>query len=167
MDEAQATASGRGPAQSGKQTNECADCETYKSGWQRAVADYQNLQREVAHQRSDWAAMSEAQIIGDFLPIYDNFKKAFSSSGKQEDSWSKGIGFIMKQFGDVLRAHDVEEIKTVGEMFDATKHEAVGEEETPSTSSGQAEHTIIREVDGGYMMKGKVLKVAKVVIAKS
>jgi molecular chaperone GrpE len=143
---------------------ECAD---YKSGWQRAVADYQNLQKETSRQRADWAAMSEAQILEAFLPVYDNFKKAFAATpGTINDEpgtnqWAKGIGFIMKQFGDILKAHGVEEIKTVGELFDATQHEAAGEEDSEEKS-----HTIIREVDGGYVMKGKVLKVAKVIIAK-
>ena len=149
-------------------------CDEYKQGWQRAVADYQNLQKETARQRGEWAAMSEAHILEEFLPVYDNFKKAISHTfvtnsdrGKpiansQELNWMKGIEFIMKQFGDVLRAHDIEEIKTVGAMFDATRHESVGEE-----ASDAPEHTIVREVDGGYMMKGKVLKVAKVIVAKS
>jgi molecular chaperone GrpE len=132
----------------------------YKDGWQRALYDYQNLQKEVARQRSEWATMSELQILEEFLPVYSNFKKAFESN-KEDTSWSKGIGFIMKQFGDVLRNHGIEEMKTVGELFDASKHEIVGEE-----LSEQPEHVILKEIDTGYTMKGKVIKVAKVVVAK-
>src|SRR3989338_2672735 len=103
-----------------------------------------------------------------------NFKKAFvsvpnvveesqteSSDGKKWLNWSQGIGYIMKQFGDILKAHQIEEIKTVGEMFDPRMHDSVGEE-----VSEMPEHTIIREIDGGYIMKGKVVKVAKVIVAK-
>ena len=136
------------------------ECLEYKAGWQRALSDYQNLQKDVARQRGEWAAMSEAQILEEFLPVYDNFKKAFVAA-HEDGAWAKGIGFIMKQFGEVLKSHGIEEIKTVGEVFDATRHESVGEEESEAET-----HTIIREVDGGYMMKGKVLKVAKVIISK-
>lgn len=135
-------------------------CNEYKVGWQRAMADYQNLQKETARQKSEWAMMSEAQILSEFLPVYDNFKKAFAAN-HADDSWSKGIGFIMKQFGDIFKSHGIEEIKTVGEIFDAAKHEAVGEE-----GSDKPLHTIIREVECGYSMNGKVLKVAKVITAK-
>lgn len=135
-------------------------CEEYRAGWQRAVADYQNLLKENARARAEWAGWSEAQILEEFLPVYDNFKKAFAGA-KDGDSWAKGIQFIMKQFGDILKAHGVEEIKTVGEQFDATKHETVGEE-----TSEQPEHTILKEIDGGYMVKGRVLKVAKVIVSK-
>ena len=135
----------------------------YKEKWQRALADYQNLLKETARQREAWATMSERGLLEEFLPVYSNFKKAFSvqRSGNSDDSWAKGIGFIMKQFGDVLKAHGIEEIKTVGEMFDAVRHEAVGEEE-----SDQPEHTIIREVESGYTMNDQVIKVAKVIVSK-
>lgn len=141
------------------------ECAEYKAGWQRALSDYQNLQKDVARQRGEWAAMSEAQIVSEFLPVYDNFKKAFAMEqgtlSKEQENWVRGIGFIMKQMGDVLKNHGIEEIKTVGELFDATKHEAVGEED-----SGGEPHMIIREVEGGYGVKGKVLKVAKVIISQ-
>ncbi len=137
----------------------------YKSGWQRCKADYQNLLREVDEQKKDWAAWSELRVLEEFIPVYDNLKKAFAhhpenGEDKKWPNWAQGIGFIKKQFGDILQAHQIEEIKTVGELFDPRLHESVGEE-----ISDAPEHTIIREVDGGYMMKGKVVKVAKVIVS--
>ena len=145
-------------------------CEEYRSGWQRAVADYQNLQKEMSRQRSEWVSQSELTILEEFLPVYSNFKKAFASkptsteviASKDVDGWIKGIGFIMKQFGDILKAHGIDEMKTVGEMFDPTRHDSVGEEDV----EGVASHTIVREVDSGYTMKGKIVHVAKVIVAK-
>ena len=138
-------------SQSGSEAS-CKQCSEYKAGWKRAVADYHNLQKEVSRQRSDWAAMSELSVIEDFLPVYSNFKKAFVAV-HEETSWVKGIGFIMKQFQDVLKNHGIEEVRTVGEVFDAGHHEAVGEE--ISDMPGQ---TIVREVEAGYTMRGKVVR---------
>ncbi len=142
------------------------ECETYKSGWIRAQADYQNLQKEVEAKRGELVRMSEAQILEEFLPVYTNFKTAFYHAPKEGEeknwqNWSAGIGFIMKQFSDILKQYDVEEIKTVGEMFNPELHDAVGEE-----VSDAPPHTILREVETGYTMKGKVLKVAKVIVCK-
>lgn len=167
-------------------SKKCSNCEKvetereeYKAGWQRAQADYQNLQREVERQKTDWALWSELRILEEFIPVYEHFKKAFYhadnvvNGGNDEANtlaeamekhwlnWKKGIEYIMKQFGDILKAHGVEEIKTVGEAFDPVKHEAIGEEE----SSTAPEHQIVREIEGGYMLKGKVIRVAKVVVA--
>lgn len=143
----------------------------FKAGWQRAVADYQNLKNEVDKMRSEWVRMSEQQILEDFIPVYDNFKKAFAhhpelngvESDKKIKGWIDGIGFIMKQFEAVLKNHNVEEIKTVGEIFDPVMHEAVGEEQT---DVDLPEHAIVREMEAGYIMRGKVIKVAKVIVAK-
>ena len=148
-----------------RQDSECQNCVEYKAGWQRAQADYQNLKKEIENMRGEWVRMSEQQILEDFIPVYDNFKKAFSMEHEtwniEQNNWLKGIGYIMQQFGKVLKDHNVEEIKTVGEIFNPEQHEAIGEEE-----SGQPEHIILREVESGYMMKGKVIKVAKVIVAK-
>lgn len=143
----------------------CEKCEEYKQGWQRAQADYQNLVRETNERKTELVRMSEWQIIEEFLPVYDNFKKAFAAEpGEINDAcrnWMKGIEYIMKQFGDVLVAHNVEPIKTVGEAFNPALHDALAEEDGDGEPG-----IIIKEVDAGYTMNGKVLKVAKVTIIK-
>jgi molecular chaperone GrpE len=160
------------------ETKECENCakskkeaDEYKQGWQRALADYNNLQKETKHRMAEWIQMSEQQILEEFIPVYDNFKKAFahhpeldtsSDESKKIKNWIDGIGYIMKQFGEVLKAHKVEEIKTVGQKFDPKFHETVSEEEVEGKESGE----IIKEVDGGYMLGDKVIKAAKVVVVK-
>lgn len=137
----------------------------YKQGWQRALADYNNLQKEIEQKKSEWIKLSEASILEDFIPVYENFKKAFAAENGCENpkcrSWKEGVGYIMKQFLEILRSYGVEEIKTVGEKFDPSLHEAVGEEESEAE-----EGTILRELGGGYKMGDKVIIFAKVIIAK-
>ncbi len=143
-----------------------AEVAEFKSSWQRALADYQNLKKETAARRAEWVQMSEQQILEEFIPVYDNFKTAFyhhpDLNGDQKNikNWVDGIGFIMKQFGEVLKSHGVDEIKTVGEMFDPVFHESAGEE------SGERAGKIIREVGGGYKMGTRVIKPARVIISK-
>ena len=143
--------------------------EDYKAGWQRAQADYQNLKREVEEQKKEWATWSETRILEEFIPVYNNFKKAMEFSppeldgdaGKAWLNWKRGVEFIMQQFAGILKAHQVEEIKTIGEIFDPVKHESMVEE-----VSEAPEHSIIREITAGYTLKGKVIQAAKVVVAK-
>ncbi len=159
-------------------SKECKDCsantdkiEEYKKDWQRALADYKNLQKETSERRGEWAQMSKANILEDFIPVYDNFKSAFfhhpqlqvdNEEHKQMKNWIDGVGFIMKQFGDVMKAHGIEEIKTVGEKFDPNMHESMGEEEVEGKEPG----IVIKELIGGYKMGGKIIKAAKVTITK-
>lgn len=153
-------------------SRDCKDCEKskeeteeYKSGWQRALADYNNLKNEVAKEKADWAVWSEQRILEEFIPVYGNFKKAFAvetgEMTKEQENWATGIKYIMKQYGDILKNHQVEEIKTIGEKFNPVFHEALGEEQSEAE-----EGTIVKEIDGGYTVKGKVMKVAKVIVSK-
>ncbi|MBU0661099.1 nucleotide exchange factor GrpE [Patescibacteria group bacterium] len=155
------------PAQKEERPEDCLNCEEYKSGWMRAQADYKNLQMETSKQRSEWARMSEIQILEEFIPIYENFRTAFKHPAGEENSswenWKKGIEFIMKQFGDVLESHGVKEMEVVGKMFDPNLHEAVSEE----ASEGHADGQIIRELAGGYLAGEKVLRAARVVVCKN
>jgi len=165
----------------------CKDCEKhkietdeYKAGWQRALADYKNLQNEISTRRSEWVQMSEIQILEEFIPVYENFKKAFyhhpevnpdNEEHKAFKNWIDGIGYIMKQFNDILKNHGVEEIKTVGEKFDPQFHEAMGEAHAPeSDDSVQGKNAeagvIVKELEGGYKTKDRVIKVAKVIVSK-
>lgn len=139
----------------------------YKAGWMRAKADYENLLKETEAKKKDYLDWSRRQILEEFIPIYDNFKKAFSMEFGQLDTktenWKKGIEYIMKQFSTILSNHNIEEIKTIGEKFDPNFHEAVAEEEVDDKEKvGQ----IIKEVDSGYLLNKKVIKVAKVILAK-
>jgi len=150
---------------------ECKDCEKtkaeaeeYKLGWQRALADYKNLQREIATRSSEWAQHSERQILEEFIPVYDHLKLAINNEqlASNKDPWLEGVRYVAKQFADILKSHSVEEIKTVGEKLDTRYHEAVGEEEVEDKESGM----IIKETDGGYKMGERVIKPAKVIISK-
>jgi len=137
----------------------------YKMGWQRATADYKNLIKETEENKKEYLDWSKRQIIEEFIPIYDNFKKAFRMEfgelDKKTENWKIGIEYIMKQFWKVLENHNIEEIKTVGEKFDANFHEAISEEETEEETG-----IILREIEAGYTMNNKIIKVAKVIIAK-
>lgn len=153
-----------------QQTDRCAGCtelEQYKSGWQRAQADYRNLLKETEAKRAELVRWSKQVILEEFIPVYDNFKKAFhnatfTDASPEVTNWQKGIEYIMKQFGAILKQHGVEEIKTVGEKFDPERHEALGEEH----SDEFAEDIITKEIDAGYKMGDKIIKAAKVIVSK-
>lgn len=147
-----------------KQEKILKELEEYRSGWQRAVADYQNLLKQTAAKQSECARISERQILEEFLPVYDNFKKAFFSaeSGK-DNAWKQGVAFIMKQFWSVLQSHGIKEIETVGKQFDPQKHEALSREK----KSEYEDDIITKELEAGYTHHEKVIKPAKVVVNSS
>jgi molecular chaperone GrpE len=139
-------------------------CDQYLAGWQRAKADYSNLQKEMARKQEEMIKFANATVLAELIEIYDNFKLAAqhkpSEESKAWSNWSIGIDGIMKQNKDFLGRFGVEEIKTVGEKFNVELHEAVG-----GTDEGDAEpDTVVEQKQAGYTLHGKLIKPAKVII---
>lgn len=136
--------------------------EDYLNCWKRAVADYQNLKKETEKNQAEFVKFANLILIMELLPILNNFKAAFDCvpEEQKENDWVKGIECIKKQFEDLLKNLDIEEIKTVGEKFNPESHEAMGKEE-----SEEPEDTIIKECQPGYSWHGKVIIPAKVIVA--
>ena len=134
------------------------------AGWQRAQADYANFKRETDQRQKDLFEFANAAFMTEFLPIYSHFKLALEHmpEGQRKIDWVIGIRHIKKQFQDWLKKYKIEEIKTIGELFNHNWHEAVTHEE----QAGYKSETIFAEVQPGYTLNGKVLMPAKVKVAK-
>ena len=149
-----------------KKCKNCAkqekECQEYKTGWQRALADYKNLQNEIDKKKSDWAKYSEVQILEEFLPVYEHLKMSIDNDEVQTDKspWVEGVKYVLKQFREILDNHGIEEIKTVGEKFDPSLHEAVSHEKAENKDDDE----IIKEVSPGYKMGDRILKAARVIV---
>lgn len=140
-----------------------AKCEEYLNGWKRAMADYENLRKETGRQIQDAAEFSQIRLLLQILPLYDYYMLAVSHipQDQQNSDWVRGIKHIHKGFEDFLKNLEVEEIPAQGQEFDPQVHEALGEEESEAP-----EGTIVKQVQSGYTMKGKVIVPAKVIISK-
>ena len=140
-------------------------CAEMESAWKRALADYANLQKDVARERSEMGQYAVLRVVERFLPVFDNFHVAVSHMPKTEDkavvNWAVGVGFIQKQIDDAMKDLGLAPIDVEGKPFDATCHEAVGEED-----GGKPPGTILREVQKGYEVAGKVVRPAKVIVNK-
>jgi len=146
-------------------------CEEYLNGWKRAQADYHNLQKETEKQKAEWIKMANADLLMSFLPVYDNLKLALQHMPKEEKytDWVIGIEHIKNQFKKVLTDNGIEEIKTVGMEFNPELHEVVAAREADNEKSSSGDNKdskdiIKKEIRPGYLLKGKVLYPAKVII---
>ncbi len=127
----------------------------YLKGWQRAKADYINREREIERQRREWVEFSNLSLVLEILFIYENLNKSLEHKNSNEE-FIKGIEQIKKQFDDFLKNLGVEKIKTVGEKFNPEFHEVI-------EKRGEGGE-IVEEIQAGYLMHGRVIKPAKVII---
>ncbi len=139
-----------------KKKKECQKCEEYLQGWQRAKADYANLQKESEKNLGEFRKYAQEDLLQQLFPLVDYFKQGFSQVPEEEmeTSWMQGIKYIQDNLEKILEENGVEEIKTVGEKFDPELHEAV---------KGEGEE-IIEEIATGFKLNGQVVRPAKVII---
>ena len=107
----------------------------------------------------------KAILFARLLPILDNLKRAAQSASqtKDLDSLQEGIDLVVNQFSNELKENGVETVTSVGEKFDPKAHEAFL---TVETEDEAQDEMIIEELEPGYRFKEKLIKAAKVKIAK-
>lgn len=133
----------------------------YLAGWQRAKADFINYRKEEYRHLEEVARYGSEDLIRDMLTVMDNFDlgiRALEKSGPVE----KGIYLIRSQMEDMLKKRGLQKIELKpGDRFDPSTAEAVTERE-----SDKPPGTIVEEIEPGYRLHEKVLRAAKVIIAK-
>lgn len=140
-----------------------AEIEEWKNEYLRKQADFQNFTKRKEKEVEELKKFSSEKIITQFLGSLDNLERAIESSveSKDFDSLLKGVEMIVKNLKDIMSAEGVEEIKTEG-AFDPVYHHAVGVE----ASEDFKEDEIVKVLQKGYMMKGKVIRPAMVIVCK-
>ena len=164
-------------------SRELEECEKlkdeYLAGWQRERADFLNYKREELERIGEILKYTNIGLILNILPILDNFEIAEKKLPEdlKNDENVKGILQIKNQILNFLKNQGVEEIKSAGEKFDPNFHEAVEEIEPssanlPAGRQGATEGKdiksgiIVEEIQKGYKINGKVLRPARVKVAK-
>ena len=140
-----------------------AEIETLKNDYLRKQAEFQNFTKRKEKEVEELKKFSSEKIITQFLGSLDNFERAIESSieSKDFDSLLKGVEMIVRNLKDIMSAEGVEEIKAEG-AFDPVYHHAVGVE----ASEDKKEDEIVKVLQKGYMMKGKVIRPAMVIVCK-
>ncbi|KMP11726.1 protein grpE [Candidatus Nitromaritima sp. SCGC AAA799-A02] len=107
----------------------------------------------------------KANLFARLLPTLDNLKRAAQSASQAKDleSLQKGIELVINQFARELRDNGVEEIPAAGEKFDPKSHEALM---TIDTDDAEQDGKVVEELEPGYRFKEKLIKAAKVKIAR-
>ena len=134
----------------------------------RSAADFENAKKRLARDREEFIKFSQESLLGDLLPILDNFDRALGHQAsletldqealkKQLKSLMTGMQMVKKQFMDVLHGQGVKVIPALGETYDPHRHEVI--EYVPG--EGKADE-IITEIQTGYLLQDRLLRAAKV-----
>ena len=130
----------------------------------RLAAEFDNYKKRTAKEFGNLVKTANENLILELLGTVDNFCRALESDEAKNNhqSFCKGVEMIYAQLWEVLSNQGLEEIESIGQKFDPNFHEAVGQIESNQYEEG----IIAQEISKGYILRGKVIKPAKVLVVK-
>ena len=136
--------------------------EEYLTGWQRAKADYVNLQKELDSTRSNVSIITREKMARNLMPALDSFDMAFQNKEsweKVDPNWRMGVEYIYSQFMTGLADSGIEKIDQVGIKFDPNLHHSIG---AVPTEKEEQDHSIESIIQVGYKIGERVVRPARV-----
>lgn len=131
----------------------------------RTYADFENYRKRMQRDLGDFRKYANEQLALELLSVVDHLGLALKHSvegGDSSEGLRQGVEQVYKQFRDILEKFGVKPFKAEGECFDPSKHDAVMQVATTEAP----ENTVVQVFQDGYSYYEKVLRHAKVGVAK-
>jgi molecular chaperone GrpE len=124
----------------------------------RAAAEFENFRRRNAEERVQWIRNATERLSLEFCDVLDNFDRALATPEGQ--GFVEGVKMIRQQVESLLKKEGVERIEARDTVFNPMVHEAVAVIPSPAE-----QNRVVEIVQNGYLMNGKVIRAAKVVVS--
>ena len=134
----------------------------WKDRYARTMADFDNFRKRVARDREDLVKFAAEGVLKDILPTVDDLSRALEGAkDRAGDPFVAGVKLVYDGLVKMLADHGAVPLDAAGEPFDANFHEALAQ----LPSDDVAEGTVMNEVKRGWLLHGKLLRAAQVVVS--
>lgn len=142
-----------------------SELEKEKKEYLFLMAEFDNFRKRTVKEKAEIIKNASGQAMKGLLPIVDDFERGLEATKDSADASAirEGMELIYHKLVKFMETNGVKEMETAGEEFDSDLHEAIAQ--VPAPSDDMKNH-IIDTVQKGYTINGKVLRHAKVVVAK-
>ncbi len=135
----------------------------------RALAETENQRRRSQREREEAVRYAAAPMLRDLLAVADNLQRALESvpgDAADQDGALKilleGVQLTARELQTVFERHGIVKLDPMGERLNPHHHEAMFEVPDPEQPSG----TIVQVVQPGYLLHDRLLRPARVGVAK-
>ncbi len=135
--------------------------DAYLSMLRRTQADFDNYQKRALREAEIERKYAQRPLALEVLPALDNFDR-FLMNMKEENEITKGIVMMQKLLLDGLARQGIKRMVCVDQPFDPNLHQAIMEQPSDKPTG-----TILIEAEAGYVYHDRVLRPAKVIVAKA
>ncbi len=140
------------------------EIDEYKDKLLRKAAEFENYKRRTENDQLNLLKYAAESFIIKLLPTVDDFERSLQhvENAKDPESIKEGIKLVYDKLIKVLNEQGVTKIESRGKPFDVHFHEALMQRPAENV----APHTVLEEVEKGYMYKDRVIRHAKVVVSE-
>lgn len=133
-----------------------------KNDYLRLMAEFETFRRRNAQEKLDLVTSASAETIKGLLPVLDDCERALALlESSSDDAAREGTGLIYNKLMAYLKTKGLERIEAKGKKFDTDFHEAVAQMPVQDEALKGMVYDV---VETGYLLAGKVLRYAKVVV---
>ena len=137
-----------------------------KDKYLRLLAEFDNMRKRQERERQDLIKYAHEEVIVELLKIYDDLERslaAFKANESTDANLVKGLEMVYNNMRELMNNYNVKHIESVGKPFDPNFHEPLLQFETTDHPDGH----IMEEFQKGYTLAGRVVRTAKVKVAKN
>jgi molecular chaperone GrpE len=129
----------------------------------RTAADFDNFRKRTRKDVEEAQRKGLERALVEVLPVADNLERAVQAAQQSGDlnSVVEGVTMVLRFFEDAMSRLGVERVKSMGQGFDPSLHEAVQQIESDEPAG-----TVVHEMTPGYRLSGKLLRPAMVAVAR-
>jgi len=160
---AEAAPAGDAAAVDGELAKLAADCDTYLDHLRRLQAEFDNYRKRVQRDAEQHRLRAAEAVVESLLPVMDNMGRALDAAARHEEGQLiAGLELVAGQLRSTLEGHGLDEVPVEpGSLFDPNVHEAV----LTQASSDYEEGTVLQVLERGYLLHGRLLRPAKVIVS--
>lgn len=134
----------------------------WKDRFARLMADFDNFRKRTDRDREDLVKFAAKDVLKSMLTTVDNLALALDKAkDKKDDPFVAGVQMVYDGLLKALAEHGATPLDSVGEPFNADYHEALATLPSPDVEEG----LVMNEVKRGWLLHGKLLRAAQVVVS--
>jgi len=131
----------------------------------RLQADFENTRKRMEREKQDFVKFANEGIILELLNVLDDLERTVNLAENQKQdlpAFLKGVEMILAHLYEMLKEYGVKPIEAEGKLFDPHYHEALMQIENKELP----EHTIVEELQKGYLLNDRVIRTTKAKVSK-
>jgi molecular chaperone GrpE len=128
----------------------------------RLTAEFDNYKKRSDREMTEFRKFAAERLLRDLLPVADNLERALSTAeGNGSKGLTEGVELTLRALHKVLERYGVSPVEAVGKPFDPSFHEAMMQQ----PSSDHPEGSVMGEVQKGYVLSGRLIRPALVIVS--